>query len=159
MWSLKTLLNILTCISFLHSFVSSLRGKFPCKLDGHTLLLHINCGFCPYFLTLSYNTLNDPNHKWNCHIVYNALANSHESAKKTGNFCISFSMLFSHKQTLLPLHVRKRQKSKLNMHAAHNICTKVRSFGNCKVSASQWNANITSTADAVYTPAATRKLD
>jgi len=45
------------------------------------------------------------------------------------------------------------------MHTAHNIHTKVRTFGNCKVSASQWNVNITSTADAVYTPATTRKLD
>jgi hypothetical protein len=77
--------------------------------------------------------------------------------KWTGNFCISFSTLFSHKQTIIPLHARKREKSKWNMHTAHNICTKVRTFGNCKVSASQWN--ITSKADAMYTPATTRKLD
>lgn len=103
------------------------------------MLLHFTCGLCPYFSTSSSSTLNDSNHEWDGHTVYNALANSHESAKRTGNFCISFSTLFSRKQTILPPHVRKRQKSKLNKHTAHNICTKVRTFGNCKVSASQWH--------------------
>ena len=154
MWSLCSIFRfayaffIRSCFHFEANFLA---------LDGHTSLVHIPYWFLPSFLTLSYNTWNDSTHKWNGHTVYNALA-IHMSAKRIGNFCISVSTLFSHKHKLLP-QVRKRPQSTLNMHTAHNICPKVRTFENCKVSAPQWNVNITSTADAVYTPATTRKLD
>jgi hypothetical protein len=140
--------------SFARAFISQ-------QISLHLTDIHcyytLHVGLCLYFLTLSYNTWKDSNHKWNGHTVYTKLANSHKSATKTGKFCISFSTLFSHEQTL-QLHGGKRQTSKLNLHTARNICTKVRTFGNCKVSASQRIVNITSTSDAVYTPA-TRTLD